>query len=307
MKPPSGFFIIVPPIILLWLVIPSTLGTFISSPTVVPAYGLPTNGNTDVSMDQSPEHAMKDMPQLEKRTVPPSNFFNMKDTNGTSSILQQQQQQQQHPTKYAVPDDDTIRSTGAKLLPQNNTTPPTTTTTDSSSPMFSFSRNGWGNRPNGIDILIATFFLVAAIWLFIAIVYSIMILLILRMQARGDLDVYDEGFGQIYCCNGRIRLALGCLLRRYAIQLEYEDQRRAAGTSERRRVRIMTRGERRAAMEALLLSKQVPIDPMVRVASSSSSSSLPSTGLTTPNEQGCGGSVNGDGPVCSICLGEYGR
>jgi hypothetical protein len=78
----------------------------------------------------------------------------------------------------------------------------------------------WG----GLDILVTSFFLIAACWLLMAIVYSILILILLRMQARGDLDFYDEDFGLWVCCNGRFRLHFGCILRRYAIQLATEQQ-----------------------------------------------------------------------------------
>ena len=70
------------------------------------------------------------------------------------------------------------------------------------------------------DILVACFFFVAAIWLIFATVYSIILLILLRLQARGELDIYDENLGRVVLCNGRFSLHFGCILRRYAIQLE---------------------------------------------------------------------------------------
>ena len=70
------------------------------------------------------------------------------------------------------------------------------------------------------DILVACFFFVAAIWLILATVYSAILLILLRLQARGELDIYDENLGRLVLCNGRFTLHFGCILRRYAIQLE---------------------------------------------------------------------------------------
>ena len=70
------------------------------------------------------------------------------------------------------------------------------------------------------DILVACFFFIAAIWLILATVYSVILLVLLRLQARGELDIYDEDLGRVTLCNGRLMLNFGCILRRYAIQLE---------------------------------------------------------------------------------------
>ncbi len=76
-------------------------------------------------------------------------------------------------------------------------------------------------RKNKItDILVACFFFVAAIWLILATGYSIILLILLRLQARGELDIYDENLGRVVLFNGKITLHFGCILRRYAIQLE---------------------------------------------------------------------------------------
>jgi len=70
------------------------------------------------------------------------------------------------------------------------------------------------------DILVACFFFVAAVWLLLATAYSIILLVLLRLQARGELDIYDENLGRVVLCNGRITLHFGCILKRYAVQLE---------------------------------------------------------------------------------------
>jgi hypothetical protein len=138
----------------------------------------------------------------------------------------------------------------------------------------------WG----GIDLLVAIFFVVAAVWLFLAIVYSLILLILLRLQARGRLDTDDEHFGRLIFCNGRCDLYLGCLARRYATRL---DTTRNGVTPPRR---IMTRGERRAAMDNLLA---VPTEAK----------------LVDTAEKGKSGDIDedGDGPVCTICLAGYGK
>jgi hypothetical protein len=90
-------------------------------------------------------------------------------------------------------------------------------TTDENSTKF-FKRLKNNNRLT--DILVACFFFIAAIWLILATVYSVILLILLRLQARGELDIYDEDLGRVTICNGRFTLNFGCILRRYAIQLE---------------------------------------------------------------------------------------
>ena len=145
------------------------------------------------------------------------------------------------------------------------------------------SSEQWG----AIDILVAAFFLVAAGWLLLAILYSVIVLVLLRLQAQGELDFYDEDFGLVRIGNC-IQLHFGCILRRYAIQLEREQQQRRQRQfgEEPRPVRIMTRDERRCAMEQLLaVEKDV-------------STSIP---------LGDADSDTSEGPICTICLAEYGK
>lgn len=84
------------------------------------------------------------------------------------------------------------------------------------------------------DILVACFFFVAAVWLLLATGYSIILLVLLRLQARGELDIYDENLGRVVLCNGRITLHFGCILRRYAIQLEEVSCSLGSKVSDRR-------------------------------------------------------------------------
>lgn len=141
-----------------------------------------------------------------------------------------------------------------------------------------------------MDILAAVFFVVAASWLILALMYAALVLLFLRIRARGDLDrIYEADFGRLYLCNTRFYIPCGWLLRRY---IRHILQRTQAPT------RIMTRKERRDVMELLLICSCFSMD----------GNCVPTT--TAPNDttdehlqQDGEGSI--EGPVCSICLGEY--
>jgi len=103
----------------------------------------------------------------------------------------------------------------------------------------------WRQYTNsGIDFLVAAFFFIAAGWLILALLYSILVLIVVRLRARGELDIYDEHFGRLYLIGRHCYIPLGCILRRYVVALSEEE------TSSP--VRIMTREERRVAMEELL-------------------------------------------------------
>jgi len=65
------------------------------------------------------------------------------------------------------------------------------------------------------DILVACFFFVAAVWLILATVYSVILLILLRLQARDELDIYDENLGRVTLRNG-LTLNFGCIVRRFA-------------------------------------------------------------------------------------------
>jgi len=179
------------------------------------------------------------------------------------------------------------------------------------------------------DILVACFFFVAGVWLILATIYSIILLVLLRLQARGELDIYDENLGKMVFCNGRFTLHFGCILRRYAIQLEEDYQRqlqRRFGNSteenedeEPQRIRIMTREERRKAVEELLGSSEKTVDVECGniddknrcEQDSDCGCKIVKTMTNTPTKLGTKSSPNtsfacsDEGPVCSICLVEY--
>jgi Ring finger domain len=169
-------------------------------------------------------------------------------------------------------------------------------------------------RWSGVDSLVAIFFAVAAIWLIAATIYSITLLVLIRLQARGELDIYDEDLGRFTFCNGRFSVHFGCIVRRYAIQLERDYQRRLRQrygnpsgeedpSPEPGPIRIMTREERRHAVEHLL-----GIQPMKLEHSSANSTrhvddkNKIDAGPASPTM-----SVRSsqEGPVCSICLEAY--
>jgi hypothetical protein len=124
-----------------------------------------------------------------------------------------------------------------------------------------------------MDILAAVFFVVAGVWLVLAMSYSCMIVVFLRMRARGQLDaIYDEDFGRIFLPpwtnnNGNYRLYIptGCIFRRYMHHLQQEQRRQSSSSSSSSpspssrtdaevaaAARYMTTEERRRAMEVLL-------------------------------------------------------
>jgi len=165
------------------------------------------------------------------------------------------------------------------------------------SPLFQPQSNS-SHGANGMDILAAVFFAVAGTWLVVAMCYSGMVLLFLRMRARGQLEnLYDEEFGRIYLCGSRrYYIPLGCLFRRYLIQMQNQ-----SGTRRRRHVRYMSTRERRQAMEVLLINNNNQED-----ADDKENDERPALEVDIET----GNDVNVDtasveGPLCSICLGDY--
>lgn len=165
-----------------------------------------------------------------------------------------------------------------------------------------YASESGGSHWSVSDILVFTFFVIAAIWLLVAIFYSLIILFLLRLQARGELDIYDENFGIYQFCGGRFTLRLSCILRRCAIQLEQEQQARHlqlyqgqgqgldGSDTNLPPVRIMTRGERRMALEKLLLSRNKVVNsPDLQVPAGDSSTAEESE----------------DRLVCAICLDDF--
>ena len=164
------------------------------------------------------------------------------------------------------------------------------------------SDDSYGESKSTMDILASVFFAVAATWLLIALAYASLVLLFLRIRARGDLDrIYEADFGRIYLCGTRCYISLGWLLRRYIQHIHPHPQYPDGGLK-----RLMTRKERREAMEKLLTGSAAPNSGETQPAPSASSNMatpLPSSGVDEEMQQDGDGST--EGPVCSICLGEY--
>lgn len=173
------------------------------------------------------------------------------------------------------------------------------------------------------DILVACFFFVAAIWLILATGYSVILLILLRLQARGELDIYDENLGRVVLYNGRITLHFGCILRRYAVQLEEDYQRQIqqrfgdsnAESEAPQRIRIMTREERRNAVEELLGGSAKTLDVESGSTCDKKKCSIKCSHATTKADASkkpfgttstdTSVSCSEEEPVCSICLVEY--
>ncbi|GAX14491.1 hypothetical protein FisN_11Hu048 [Fistulifera solaris] len=163
---------------------------------------------------------------------------------------------------------------------------------------------------NSLDILAATFFVVAGAWLIIALVYSYFVIIFLRLRARGELNsIYEEDFGRVYLCGStRFYISFGGIFRRYIRHIQPEP---SPGEQVIQSVKFMTRAERREAMEILLydsvdkgfsrvenkLEQALPTDGDLELgqASSASNDYLDANPDTTSSQE----------PVCSICLGEY--
>jgi hypothetical protein len=197
---------------------------------------------------------------------------------------------------------------------------------------------------DSMDILAAVFFVVAGIWLALAMSYSFMIVLFLRMRARGELDaIYDEEFGRIYLPGSsnhtyRLYLPTGCIFRRYMHHLQQEQRRQPSSSSSSSSraeaaaaadaaARYMTTEERRRAMEVLLWEQRdtqktvhsraapvaaaaaAPTPVTVTVPAPASESSEPtSIDTCTDTDTGTADQADSDieeGPMCIICLDEF--
>jgi hypothetical protein len=163
---------------------------------------------------------------------------------------------------------------------------------------------------NSLDILAATFFVVAGAWLIIALVYSYFVIIFLRLRARGELNsIYEEDFGRVYLCGStRFYISFGGIFRRYIRHIQPEP---SPGEQVIQSVKFMTRAERREAMEILLhdsvdkgpslvdnrLEKALSIDDDLETghANSASDDHVESNPDTICSQE----------LVCSICLGEY--
>lgn len=169
------------------------------------------------------------------------------------------------------------------------------------------------SRMNSLDILAAIFFVIAGAWLIIALVYSFLVVVFLRLRARGELgSIYEEDFGRIYLCgSNRYYISFGGLFRRYVRHVQPEP---SPGETVIQTVKFMTRAERREAMEILLQDSVNKGRASIKSKEKGRKFSPDDTDI----EGGQEASVLDDKdshcdldtgssqePVCSICLGEY--
>lgn len=167
-----------------------------------------------------------------------------------------------------------------------------------------------------MDVLAAIFFAVAATWLLFALMYASLVLLFLRIRARGDLDrIFEADFGRVYICGStRYYISFGWMLRRYVRHIHPHPLFSDGGPSH-----LMTRKERRDAMEALLTSTgtetltitirengEETTNGVHAAPESSSQGEFCPAKLDHPDEEmqdDCNDST--ERPACSICLGDY--
>jgi len=165
-----------------------------------------------------------------------------------------------------------------------------------------------------------------------ALTYSITVLLFLRMRSRGELgNVDDQHFGRVpICCGGGCYLPLGFVFRRYVRHLQTEE-----GNSNNTRTRNMTRQERRAAVEEILLEEsnktkrscnqgrfsllRRKTNETATHSSSKGEEQEPTTIVENPSDEQQSEPIDLEqqannfaddlssctGPVCSICLADF--
>jgi hypothetical protein len=232
--------------------------------------------------------------------------------------------------------------TSAKFLgsPAPSPTTPYPTSNFAITPA-STSSGSWDSTGNA-NFLIAAFFLIAAGWLFVAFLYAVLVLVVIRLRRRGPMDVHDEHFGRIYLLGSpsssyQLFIPMGWLLRRYVMALND----RSVVTNR------MSRVERRAALEVLFKDTAALKEQSLRFAKRKSASNpshadekdaeleanenpvfveqgnthvangtildnRPVENVDLEQQSPGGESPNLDEvasnaePVCSICLGEYG-
>jgi hypothetical protein len=157
-----------------------------------------------------------------------------------------------------------------------------------------------------MDILASVFFVVAAGWLLIALMYAVLAMTFLRIRARGNLDsIYEEDFGRVRLF-GNVHLNFGWLLRRYIQHMMRGDRPASvAGLT-----RFMTREERRVAMEVLLGIEPIVQRGKLQKGSLSHVDSAPEKDLdleapSSPIAADSSAGALDENPTCSICLGDY--
>jgi len=177
-----------------------------------------------------------------------------------------------------------------------------------------------------MDVLAAIFFVVAATWLVAATLYAGLVYMYLRLRARGRLDrIYEPDFGRMRLpfCGWVITLPLACLLRRYVRHLHGRAAHGAHGANNLGRGPFVTREERRRAMEVLLvhskksshgtesgrehgiqapsIQQEQPMENETDEQIAETSSDYQDALAHIPTSD----SGSTEGPVCSICLGDY--
>lgn len=167
-------------------------------------------------------------------------------------------------------------------------------------------------KMNSLDILAATFFVVAGVWLIIALVYSYFVIVFLRLRARGELStIYEEDFGRVYLCGStRFYISFGGIFRRYIRHIQPEP---SPGEQVIQSVKFMTRAERREAMDILLYDSvdkgPVTAERKPQTVSPEDGDVDIEAGQENPKSDHNDSNLDTDSsqePVCSICLGEYG-
>lgn len=166
--------------------------------------------------------------------------------------------------------------------------------------------------PNGLGILVAIFFFVAAAWLLIAVFYAILAFVALRLRSQGRLEIHDESFGRYYLCGTRFYIPFGWILRRYVVAFGHDQPERHRQSN----YRYISRSERRLAVKQILLGSDAnqKEDYMHQETSMSDEDNyerrgMEKEGASTESKLAIGFELcdtqSTEEPVCSICLTEY--
>jgi len=174
--------------------------------------------------------------------------------------------------------------------------PPTPYPSPIQTPPPIYMYNDW-NTTTSVDVLVAALFLIAAGWLVLAIIYSVLILIVVRMRARGEFDIYDENFGRLFLLGTRCYIPLGCILRRHVVAMQSRNRRQS--------LHIMTREERRNAMELILTQSGDREQDAEKSEERGHTECAPEEDTTLDEGQRNEIDESEDEPMCSICLMEY--
>jgi hypothetical protein len=158
-----------------------------------------------------------------------------------------------------------------------------------------------------MDVSEVIFFLFASAWLVLALEYSCILVMFLRMRSRGQLDaIYAEDFGRIYLpfTNHRFYLPLGCVFRRCMHRLHQEHRRQNSSSETDTAARYMTTDERRRAMEVLLCDER-PNKKTVHCKDCMVAPVPKSCEDTSTDTDTAELDSDLEGPMCVICLDEF--